>query len=159
MTERESRLPLPEYKFGGSLVLLDRKQHSYNHMWFVQHLLGDGRVLEDVFCVQGENVTSSSLQQLQGVSQLTTFAQVISDLDNLHDLSPAVKNASVECHNTDRISRELVLPHNSDQGILNHMLLNGMVKEYGAKGVVVKSTNCVASAAKSAARLLNDLVT
>jgi hypothetical protein len=80
VAERASRTPLPEYKFGGSLVLLYREPKV--HMKFVK-LLGDGRVLENVFCVEEKDVTSPSLQL--GIPQLKTFCQVINDLDNVKD--------------------------------------------------------------------------
>lgn len=89
VTERDSRMPLPEYKFGGSLVLLCAKE-SHNQMMFVQ-LLGDGRVLENMFCVQGKDATSSGLPNGLDVHQLKTFYQVINDLDN-SDLTQAIRS-------------------------------------------------------------------
>jgi hypothetical protein len=132
--ERTSRTPLPEYKFGGSLVLLYREP---NHMKFVK-LLGDGRVLENVFCVEEKDVTSPSLQL--GIPQLKTFCQVINDLDNVHLLS-AIKNASVDC----------VLSPKPDQG-LSH--IDKKVKDGAGRVVnsIAKSGKAASHAVQSAAR-------
>ena len=106
VAERACRTPLPEYKFGGSLVLL---YGSPNHMKFVK-LLGDGRVLENVFCLQEKDVTSSTS------SSLKTFCQVINDLDNVHLIS-AIKNPPVDCARDKIPGKEVVLSQKLDQGL------------------------------------------
>ncbi|KAG0608610.1 hypothetical protein M758_8G119100 [Ceratodon purpureus] len=145
VTERDSRMPLPEYKFGGSLVLLYVKERQNGQMTFVQ-LLGDGRVLENMFCVEEKDVTPSGL----GVHRLKTFYNVINDLDN-SALTQAIKSfASAAQQNFDRTPEEF------SQSTLDHSLdqISEMVKD-GA-GRVAKSTTSAAksatNAAKSAAR-------
>lgn len=116
VTERDSRMPLPEYKFGGSLVLLCSKE-SHNQMMFVQ-LLGDGRVLENMFCVQGKDATSSGLPNGLDVHQLKTFCQVINDLDNSALTQAITSFASAAQQNFDRTPREfsqLTLDHSIER--------------------------------------------
>lgn len=137
MTERDSRMPLPEYKFGGSLVLLDRQQ-SYNGMRFVP-LLGDGRVLEGIFCVEERNVTSSDLGSKLDVHQIKKFYQVINDLDNSY-INHVIKNASLE--NPDSWTSSKELSQRLDDSFFH---VNEMVKD-GA-GRVAKSTTSVAKSA------------
>lgn len=92
-TEGKSRMPLPEYKFGGSLVQLNRQQ-SNNGMTFVP-LLGDGRVLEGIFSVDERSVTSSDLKSNLGIHQIKTFRQLINGLDNSY-INQALKDASAD---------------------------------------------------------------
>ena len=140
VTERNSNMPLPEYKFGGSLVLLDVK-HPHK-MCFVQ-LLRDGRVLQDVFRVQERTVTSSNLENLQSVFQLKMFSEVINDMSNSHLIPAIVKSESV--HDTDPKSTEIVRSHEKFDGAMDRAVDR-------ANFVANSATNAFKSAASTASR-------
>lgn len=135
VTERESRVPMPEYRFGGSLVLLDPKRNQ-NQMMFVP-LLGDGRVLENMYCVQEKDATSSQLLDFHLLR--SKFSQVINEMDT-SSLTYSIKLGSSggQQYNTDyRIPSQLTLDNSLDQ-------IEEIVKD-GAGRVAKSTTSAVRS--------------
>jgi len=134
-TKGESRMPLPEYKFGGLLVQLNRQQ-SNNGMTFVP-LLGDGRVLEGIFSVEERDVASSDLEFKLGVHQIKTFRQLINSLDYSY-INPAIKDSSVD--HSDKWTPPKGLSERLESLDVNEMVKDGAGRPPKSASNVIKST-------------------